>query len=134
MDPPARIAVRLDVGRGELVVVRRRIRMVDGIPFQLAESYFRESLVRGTPLMQPRDVSAPGGLLASIGHPQTHYRDEIAIRMPTKSEAATLNLPTGTPVAEVTRTGYAEDGTPLLVMITIVPGDRHTLIYELNAR
>jgi DNA-binding GntR family transcriptional regulator len=135
VDPPAHVAERLHVSPGELVVVRRRVRMVDGIPFQLADSYFREELVRGTPLMLPRDVSAPGGLLASIGHPQVRYRDEITIRPPTKPEAAALDLPAaGTPVAQITRTGYAEDDTPLRVMITIAPGDRHTLIYELDAR
>jgi GntR family transcriptional regulator len=31
------------------------------------------------------------------------------------------------------RTGYCEDKSPLRVMVTIVPGDRHTLVYELDA-
>jgi DNA-binding GntR family transcriptional regulator len=59
--------------------------------------------------------------------------DEISIRMPTRAESEKLDLPTGTPVAEVIRTGYAEDGAPLRVMVTIAPGDRHKLIYETDA-
>lgn len=134
VEPPPRVAERLQLtDPGETIVMRRRIRRADGIPFQLADSFFRESLIRGTLLMKPRNVAAPGGLLAYIGHPQARYRDEITIRMPTKGEASILELPPGTPVAEVTRTGYAQDGTPLRVMVTIAPGDRNTLVYEMDA-
>ena len=130
---PAHVSELLQLEPDELVVVRRRVRSVDGIPWQLADSYFRESLIRGTPLMEPRSVSAPGGILAAIGHPQATFRDEIAVRMPAKAETRRLSLPAVTPVAEITRTGYAEDKTPLRVMITIAPGDRHTFIYEIEA-
>jgi DNA-binding GntR family transcriptional regulator len=134
VEPSPHVAERLRVtDPGDTIVMRRRIRRADGIPFQLADSFFRESLIRGTLLMKPRNVSAPGGILAAIGHPQTRYRDEITIRMPTKGEASILELPPGTPVAEVTRIGYAQDGTPLRVMVTIAPGDRNTLVYETDA-
>lgn len=131
--PTAAVAKRLELTSDEdLVVVRKRVRYVDGVPFQLADSYFPEPLVRGTPLMLPRDVSAPGGLLASIGHPQARIIDEITIRMPSKDESTQLGLPTGTPVAEHVRTGYDAEGKPVRVMITVAPGDRHALIYELD--
>ncbi len=132
--PSPVIAERLSLDpEKDLVVVRRRVRYVDDMPFQLADSYFPEVLVRGTRLMLPKDVFAPGGLLASIGHPQAKLIDEIQIRMPTKEESSRLGLPAGTPIAEHMRTGYGEDKTPLRVMVTIVPGDRHTLVYELEA-
>ncbi|HEX2418020.1 MAG TPA: GntR family transcriptional regulator [Micromonosporaceae bacterium] len=132
--PPEAVAERLRIdSSNELTVVRRRVRYVDDSPYQIADSYFPEPLVRGTPLMRPRSVSAPGGILASIGHPQSTYLDEIAVRMPTKNEVDRLELPSGTPVAEVTRTGYAEDETPLRVMVTVAPGDRNVLVYRLNA-
>jgi DNA-binding GntR family transcriptional regulator len=67
------------------------------------------------------------------GHPQARYRDEIALRMPTEADASILELPPGTPVAEVTRTGYPQDGTTLRVMVTIAPGDRNPLVYETDA-
>ncbi len=132
--PPARVAerLRMDPSSG-FVVVRRRVRYADGQPYQLADSYFPEQIARGTPLAEPRSVSAPGGVLASLGHIQARFADEIGIRMPTVQEAARLGLPTGTPVAEVTRTGYEADGTPLRVMVTIAPGDRNVLVYEVEA-
>jgi DNA-binding GntR family transcriptional regulator len=132
VEPPEHVAALLGVGPDELVVVRRRVRYVDEVPYQLADSYFRASLVQGTPLMQPRDVYAPGGVLASLGHIQTRYVDDLVVRMPTKQEATRLGLPQGTPVAELTRTGYDKDDVPLRVMVTIAPGDRHRFRWELD--
>ncbi|MGH3341383.1 MAG: GntR family transcriptional regulator [Carbonactinosporaceae bacterium] len=132
--PPNKVAERLQLNAAEdSVVVRKRVRYADDKPYQLADSYFPEPLVRGTLLMEPRSVSAPGGVLASIGHVQVRYVDEISIRMPTKAESERLDLPVGTPVAEVVRTGFADDGTPLRVMVSIAPGDRNILVYELDA-
>ncbi|MER6003963.1 GntR family transcriptional regulator [Nonomuraea angiospora] len=132
--PPKAVAERLNLdAERDIVVVRRRVRYVDDVPFQVADSYFPEDLARGTALMQPKSVSAPGGLLASIGHPQHRLVDEIQVRMPTKDESARLGLPAGTPVAEHMRTGYNAEGRPVRVMVTVAPGDRHTLVYELDA-
>lgn len=133
VEAPAGVASRLKLSSGETVVVRRRVRYVDQTPYQLADSYFPEPLVRGTPLMEPRSVNAPGGLLAVIGHPQVRFVDEIQVRMPTQDETSRLELPAGTPVAEVTRTGYADDDSPLRVMISVAPGDRNVLVYEIDA-
>jgi len=131
--PPEQVAdrLKLDPNRA-LVVVRKRVRYVDDKPYQLADSYFPEELVRGTPLMAPRSVSAPAGLLAAIGFAQSRFVDEIKVRMPTWTENDRLKLAPGTPVAEVTRTGYGEDDTPLRVMITVAPGDRNLFVYEIG--
>jgi GntR family transcriptional regulator len=131
--PPPRVAEQLCIDReSEVAVVRRRVRFIDSQPYQLADSYYPEPLVRGTPLMEPRSVSAPGGVLAALGHRQARYVDEIGIRMPTADETSRLELPAATPVAEIVSTGYGDDGHPLRVMITIAPGDRTVLIYDLG--
>jgi DNA-binding GntR family transcriptional regulator len=132
VEPPPHVAELLGVGPDDLVLVRRRVRLVDGTPFQLSSSYFREALAHGTPLMSPRPVSAPGGILASLGHFQVRYEDRIQVRPPTKDEADKLGLPKGTAVAEVTRTGYDKEGVALRCMVTVVPGDRHILIYSVD--
>ncbi|MFI6906629.1 GntR family transcriptional regulator [Nonomuraea sp. NPDC050394] len=132
--PSQKIAQRLQIDLDEPVVVRRRIRYVDDMPFQLADSYFPMDVAEGTLLMRPGDVSTPGGILASIGHAQKKLLDEIQIRMPSKEESDQLNLPAGSPVAEHIRTGYNEAGKPVRVMVSIIPGDRHTLVYELEPK
>ncbi|MCX5227454.1 GntR family transcriptional regulator [Streptomyces sp. NBC_00233] len=132
VEPPAHVRDALALPVGGLAVARKRIRYVDNRPYALADSYFPQELVTGTLLMEPRDVSAPGGVLASAGLIQAKYRDEIAVRMPTKREAELLALPAATPVAEHTRTGYDVDGKPLRCMVTILPGDRHKILYEVD--
>ena len=131
--PPERVADRLKLDPNQaLVVVRKRIRYVDGKPYQLADSYFPEQLARGTPLIEPRSVS--GGLLATIGCTQSRFLDEIEVRMPTLTENDRLKLAPGTPVAEITRTGYGEGGMPLQVMVTVAPGDRNLFVYKIGVR
>ncbi|MGH3832032.1 MAG: UTRA domain-containing protein [Pseudonocardiaceae bacterium] len=63
---------------------------------------------------------------------QSQFVDEIKARMPTRSEKDRLKLTPGTPVAEITHTGYGEDDTPLRVMVTVAPGDRHLFVYEIR--
>jgi GntR family transcriptional regulator len=41
--------------------------------------------------------------------------------------------PSATPVAVHMRTGYDENDRPLRVMITILPGDRHVIRYDVSA-
>jgi DNA-binding GntR family transcriptional regulator len=132
--PPPAVAERLgvdpDIG---IALLRRRVRFVDHEPSLLADSYFPVDLVQGTPLMEPRDVSAPGGVLASLGHIQARYHDVIVPRMPTRREIEMLRLPMATPVAEHTRTGYDKDDRALRVMVTILSGDRHVITYDVEA-
>lgn len=132
--PPAKVAEQLNMDPvADVAVLRRRIRSIDQEPYQLADSYFPVDLVQGTPLMEPRDVAAPGGVLASLGLVQVRYHDEITVRMPTRAEIDRLSLPAATPVAEHMRTGYDENDRPLRVMVTILPGDRHVLTYDVSA-
>lgn len=125
------VAAWLRLSPGAEVVRRERTRTVDGRPFQLSTSYFPGTIAIGTPLMEERDVALPGGILHAIGHPQRHVRDEIRVRMPTPEESTSLDLPPGTPVAEHVRIGFGDDG-PVRAMVTIAPGDRHVLVYELE--
>ncbi|MFJ2884290.1 GntR family transcriptional regulator [Streptomyces sp. NPDC087272] len=127
----SQIASWLQIPASAEIVQRVRLRTVDGQPYQLATSSFPMEIAAGTPLLGEGDVSMPGGILASIGHPQLRVRDEITIRMPTPEESDQLQLPPGTPVAEHVRIGYGEAG-PVRVMVTIAPGDRHRLVYELE--
>lgn len=114
------------------MVVRRRLRFVDDVPFQTADSYYPEDVAAGTAIMQPGDVTVPGGLMANAGHRQVRFADRIMIRMPTHAESTRLSLPSNTPVAEHLRTGYNKDGRPVRVIISILPGDRHVIEYEVD--
>jgi GntR family transcriptional regulator len=129
--PSPRIAAALQLQPGEEVVIRKRERYVDGAPSALADSYYPESLVRGTPILEPYDVQ-PGvyAILSSRGAGFTRNRDEIGTRMPSREEVTRLKLGPGTPVAEHLRVSYTPSNRPVRILLSILPGDRVTIAYE----
>jgi len=131
--PPGRVAARLGLGEGESAVVRKRERWVDGQVMLLADTYYPEKLVGGTPIAQPGDV-LPGtyAVLRDLGYGWVRSQDEITIRMPTREESARLGLAEGTPVGEHVRTSWAADGTPVRLQVSVLPGDRNVIVYELE--
>lgn len=134
VEPPDGVARLLQLdGSRALAVLRHRIRYIDEEPYQQADSYVPAAMARGTVLEEPRDISAPGGVLASLGLVQVEYRDDIIARMPTRGEIERLKLPPATPVMEHTRTGVDKDGRALRVMVTVLPGDRHVAHYVVPA-
>ena len=50
--------------------------------------------------------------------------------MPTGPESFSLELPEGTPVAELARTTYDEQNHPIEVMLAVIAGDMVTFDYE----
>lgn len=127
--PPQDIAqrLRLDPDR-DLCVVRRHLRYIDGKPGITADDYFDESIVRGTELAAPEDTTRED-ILKEAGYEQVYDVDEIIIRMPTPDEMGRLEIGSGVPVAELTRTAYTPTDKPVRVMIAVIPGDTLILRY-----
>lgn len=132
---PPNVAAWLGVEVGTHVVARRRVRRVDGEPFQLADSWFTTSIALDTDLMKEEDVSRPGGILAYIGRPQVRVRDEIRswpATTPAEADRLEMKNGAGKPVIRHARIGYGEDGRPVRVMVTVAPGHLNTLVYEME--
>ena len=128
VEPSPEVAKRLQLALGALVVARRRIRYLDGEPFNTNDSYFPLDLVRDSEIMRPEDIARGANeVLSELGYRQVRALDEIYVRMPTPDEARRLDLSPGTPVAHHIATGYTEDGQPVRVAITTLPGDRHVI-------
>ncbi|MEU4420626.1 GntR family transcriptional regulator [Actinoplanes sp. NPDC024001] len=133
VDPPADVKKRLKLGDGELAAVRRRVRYLDGEPFNTNDSYFPLSMVQNTEIMRPADIARGANeVLAEAGYPQVRLLDEIYVRMPSPDEIQRLKLAPGTPVSCHICTGVCPDGTPVRVVVNILPGDRHVIVYERN--
>lgn len=128
---PVEVSERLNLDNGALVAVRRRIRFADDQPWNLNDSYYPMWIAEEIPaILDPADVTQ--GLtvyLADQGYSQVYYNDELTCRMPTPEESQALNIGVGIPVMCHTRTGITTDG-PIRVTITVLPGDRHRLLYE----
>ena len=131
VDPPPEVAERLQLQPGEPAVVRRRIRYLDGEPYNINDSYYPLTLAQGTDIMQPGDIARGANeVLAEQGYEQVRAFDEFYIRMPTPDEAERLDLLPGTPVARHICTGITADDQPVRVVLNILPGDRHVIVYE----
>ncbi|MFJ6792024.1 GNAT family N-acetyltransferase [Streptomyces angustmyceticus] len=132
VETPSRdVRDHLKLGADELVVVRRRVRYIDGVPYNSNDSHFPLALVQNSEIMRPDDIARGANVvLAELGHEQVRAIDEIQIRMPTPTEADRLELGPGTPVAVHVCTGYTQDGRPVRSVVNVLPGDRHLITYE----
>ncbi|MFG2463361.1 GNAT family N-acetyltransferase [Streptomyces sp. NPDC048523] len=129
--PSPEIRERLRLREGELVAVRRRVRFVDGVPYNTNDSHFPLSRVQDSEIMNPDDIARGANtVLAELGYEQVRALDEFSIRMPTPDEADRLQLGPGTPVAVHLCTGYTQDGKPVRAVTNVLPGDRHVITYE----
>lgn len=128
---PALVADLMQIKPGTTVVARRRVRFIDDNPCQTADSFYPKDIADGTPIMDAGDASPAGDLLAAAGHHQSRFTDVIKVRMASPDERARLLLPPVTAVAEHCRVGYDQNGRPVQVTITIVPGDRQLITYEI---
>lgn len=127
------IADRLELDPGTTVAARRRVRHADGQPLDVNDSYYPYELVQGTEVLTPGDVGRGiGNVLRELGHEQVRFVDEITTRTAADDERRRLDVPAGTPVIEHVRTGYTA-ARPIRVTITVVPGDRVRLLYEVDA-
>ncbi|GAA3754417.1 GntR family transcriptional regulator [Streptomyces tremellae] len=126
------VADKLNLSPGELVLVRRRLRTVDGQPWSTEDSYYPHALVSNTPIAEPADI--PEGVIAymaSMGHVQVRYVDDVTAAMPTPKQADELAVEPGVPVLVRTRTGYTATEA-VRVTVTTMPTDRNVLRYELG--
>jgi GntR family transcriptional regulator len=127
------VAEWLAIEPGDPVVVRRRIRYVDGEPYHTADSYYPLSIVKGTPIEMPGDV-LPGvyRVFEEMGRPWVDHRDRLRGRAPLREEAQQLRIPRGVQVVEVFRRSWDADGIPLRLTIFVLPQDRHEIEYEMK--
>lgn len=133
IEPPADIAARLGMTGDELAVVRRRVRYVDDVAYMIADSYYPEEIVRGTPIARPADITTGARhVLAESGHEWVSHDDEIVGRLPTEVEARVLGIPPGMAVMVHTRTSRNREGVASRVLVSVLPVDRWTLRYRVG--
>lgn len=125
------VAYRWQIEPGEPVAVRKRVRYVDGEPFNINDTYYRLDLAADTAIMNPADIpTGSNNVLDAKGYAETRAIDEIYVRMPLPDEIRRLNLQPGTPVAAHVVTGYTAKDEPCRVDVFVLPGDRHVIITE----
>ncbi|MGW2680425.1 GntR family transcriptional regulator [Streptomyces sp. NPDC001436] len=130
-DPVAGV---LGLSAGSRVWVRSRRFVLDGKPVLFATSYLPSDIVADSAITQAD--TGPGGTyarLAELGHAPVRFREEIRSRMPSADEAERLALSVGTPVIQIVRTAFAEDGRAVEVNEMTLDSASYVLEYDFDA-
>ncbi|MBW4704943.1 GntR family transcriptional regulator [Micromonospora sp. RL09-050-HVF-A] len=129
-----RIAERLGIRPGDVVMHTRYRYLADGVPIQLADSYEPLALTGGTPIEYPERGPIIGVVarMDFIGVAVDRFVEEVTTRQAMPEEAAALELDRrgGRWVIEVERTYFA-GRTAVETADIVFPGDRYRLVYEL---
>ncbi|HEX9358355.1 MAG TPA: GntR family transcriptional regulator [Streptosporangiaceae bacterium] len=131
---PAHISALLNLSGDAAVTVRSRRYVLDGKPVLLSRSYLPADLVAGSLITQPD--AGPGGTyarLAELGYRPARFREDLRSRMPEPEETDRLQLPAGTPVVEITRTAYTDDGRPVEVNEMTADASAYIFRYDFEA-
>lgn len=134
VEAPEWVVEPLGLPPGALVVSRSRRFVVDSRSVQLATSYFRPDLVRGTQVVYTD--TGPGGVyarLAELGHRPVRFVERLRARMPRPDESSKLDLPPGTPIVEITRLAYDSEDTCVEVNLMTLDASAYLLEYAFNA-
>jgi GntR family transcriptional regulator len=130
-----RIARMLKVPAGSEILLRHRVTGPETEPpFQINNSWIHPR-VADVPGVAGR-APGPGDWLYRIekaGHGPLSWMEFHRARLPTKSEAAELQIPVTLPVLEIVRVGRsALDGEPVEVTEYLIPSDRVETVHELH--
>ncbi|WP_255632833.1 GntR family transcriptional regulator [Amycolatopsis sp. TNS106] len=131
--PSGSIKSALELADNDLVLARRRMRTIDGVPYCITDSYFPFDLVKGTEIADPTDIQRGGRhVLREHGHEMVRHRDSIRSRRPHAREISELEISSGLPVIRHDRTSYTASGQPVRLMASAFPSDRWELTYEVE--
>lgn len=130
--PPASVAEALSSPAGEMVIVRRRVMLLDEQPVELTDSYYPAYIARDTALAEPKKI--PGGavsLLAELGYRPHEVQEDISARAPSSQERQLLALEQGEWVLVLSRIVMADSKRPIEASIMTMTAQGRHLRYEL---
>lgn len=134
------VASQLELEKGAQVILRHQERRIDRAPFSLQTTFYPMDLVLKDPavgarLLEARNIQegAIPYLKDKLGISQVGWRDVIIARPPNAGERLFFDLSDKVQVAvfEFRRTGYAGDGRPIRLTVTVYAADRNQ--FEMDA-
>jgi GntR family transcriptional regulator len=132
--PPRPVARRLGLADESLAIMTRYLLTADGSPIQLATSYEPARLTAGTAVAFPEEGPFAGRGVAermrAIGVVVDQVVEDISVRPCLSAEAASLQIPPGTPVLLVVRDHRAGDDAVETSEI-VACADRFALRYRI---
>jgi GntR family transcriptional regulator len=131
------IAGELDLNEGSTVVSRHQRRFIDERLWSLQTTFYPMRFVEGAPrLIQAEHIErgAVKYIADELGVEEVGYRDTITVRSPDLNETGLFGLPSDGRVAvvEIFRTGFARDGAPIRLTVTVFPADRNKFVINVG--
>lgn len=133
---PDRVAELFGIEPGIAALRRRRVTSPAGEPpFQIVDSWLSPEGVRDAPQVA-EPSTGPGGYLDRLeeaGHGPLSWTEFGRSRLPSREEAALLDISPESPVLELLWVGTsAQTSRPVEVTIRVIPADRVELVAELT--
>lgn len=132
---PASVAEALAIPGGANVLTRSRKFAVEDRVVQTAVSYIPLDVVAAAPAIAYAGPG-PGGMyarMAEVGLGPDDFVERLVCRMPTPAEATDLDLPSGTPVVQVTRRAFTAAGRCVEVNVMLMDASAYQLEYHFGA-
>jgi GntR family transcriptional regulator len=125
------IASWLGVADGELVMIRKRLQLLNGVPAVISTSYFPLWVASGTRLESTEPLpEGPANLIEQLGHEFASGVELIRARMPAPDEARLLELHPGVPLVRLLHIDYDPQDRALQVADDLYAADRHEFAFE----
>lgn len=126
-------AFGVPVGTEVLIRTYRSRFTNEDVPLGISRSYLLTEVIKRNPaLLDQKNEPWPGGTmhqLSTLGIEVDRVVEDITTRLPTSTETDELGLIPGTAVFVVRKTMVDTDGRTVELSESILPGDRHRLIY-----
>jgi GntR family transcriptional regulator len=131
--PPAAAAEHLELAPGQAAYCVTRLRLANGAPVSVDESWLPPALVPG--LLAEDLTGSLYRLLAATGHPVQHAEQTVEAAAAPEETAALLGIQPGAPVLLFRRrsfTGQDDPGTPIEYAVSTYRSDRYQVSMRLG--
>jgi GntR family transcriptional regulator len=131
-EPPAAAAEHLGLPVGEAAYQVRRLRLANGAPVSVDESWLPPGLLPG--LLSEDLTGSLYRVLSAAGHPVQHAEQTVEAAAAPEETAALLDIEPGAPVLLFRRrsfTGQEDPGTPIEYAISTYRSDRYQVSMRL---
>ncbi|MFE9412692.1 UTRA domain-containing protein [Streptomyces sp. NPDC006704] len=130
---PVEVSNAFEGPDGMLVVVRRRLMLLDERPCELTDTYYPLEIARGTGLASTAKIRGGAArLLAELGHTGVRVREDVMAALPDEEARETLRLTPGEPVLRIVRSTMDTDDRAIQVDMMTMPAALQRLRYEIR--